>query len=107
MLIRILIVIVILIGIAFLIPSNPYTDKFTTPTKNSIKKTYNYFDDKVGLPDIDLPTETTTVHKWQDKDGVWHFTNENPPKGIDSKSETYKDDVNVMPAAKVEKNRPN
>jgi hypothetical protein len=98
---RILIIIVVLIGIAFLIPSNLYTDKFTAPTKKSIKKTFSYFDDKVGLPDIDLPTETTTVHKWQDKDGVWHFSNTEPPKGIESKSKTYKDDVNIVPATKI------
>ncbi|MCK4586280.1 MAG: DUF4124 domain-containing protein [Gammaproteobacteria bacterium] len=98
---RLLIIIAVLIGIAFIIPSNPYTDKIVGPTKKSVKKTFNYLDDKVDLPDIDLPAETTTVHKWQDKDGNWHFTNTEPPKGADSKSKIYKDDVNVMPAPEI------
>lgn len=98
---RILIIIVVLIGVAFLIPSNPYTDKFTAPTIKSVKKVYSYFDDKIDIP-IDLPAETTTVHKWQDKDGNWHFSNTEPPKGVDSKSKIYKDDdINVMPADKA------
>ena len=95
-----LVIIVVLIGIAFLIPSNPYTDKFTAPTKKGIKKVYSYFDDKIDLP-IELPAETTTVHKWQDKDGNWHFSNTAPPKGVDSKTKVYKDDANVMPATKL------
>jgi hypothetical protein len=98
---RLLIIIVVLIGIAFLIPFNPYTDFFTAPTKKGIKKTYSYFDDKVDLPDVDFPAETTTVHKWQDKDGNWHFSNTEPPKGVESKSKTYKDDVNIVPATKI------
>lgn len=100
MFLRLLIAIVVLIGIAFIIPSNSYTDWFTEPTKKSIKKVYSYFDDKVDLP-VDLPSETTTVHKWQDKDGNWHFSNTTPPKGVDSKSKVYKDDVNLMPATKT------
>ena len=98
---RLLIIIVVLIGIAFLIPSNPYTDKFTAPTIKSVKKVYAYFDDKVDLPDVVLPAETTTVHKWQDKDGNWHFSNTEPPKDVNSESKIYKDDVNVTPAFKT------
>lgn len=101
MLKRILIIIAVLVVIAFLIPSNPYTDKFTAPTKKGVKKTFSLIDEKVDLPDAVLPGETTTVHKWQDKDGNWHFSNTEPPKGVDSKSKTYKDDVNVMPATKT------
>jgi len=101
MFLKLLIFIIALIGIAFLIPSNPYTDRFTAPTIKSIKKTFSYVDGKVDLPDMGLPTETTTVHKWQDEDGKWHFNNTEPPKGVDSKSTTYKDDVNIMPATKT------
>ena len=97
----IFIFIVVLIGIAFLIPSNPYTDRFTAPTIKSVKKVYSYFDDKVDLPDIKLPAESTTVHKWQDKDGNWHFSNTEPPKEVGSESKIYKDDVNIMPATKT------
>ena len=101
---RLLIIIAVLIVIAFVLPSNPYTDKIVGPTKKSVKKTFNYFDDKVDLPvdlPIDLPAETTTVHKWKDKEGNWHFSNTEPPKGADSKSKIYKDDVNVMPAPEI------
>jgi hypothetical protein len=106
MFLRLLIIIVVLIGIAFLIPSNPYTDRFTAPTIKSIKKTFSYVDEKVDLPDVDFPAETTTVHKWQDKNGKWHFSNTEPPKGANSKSKVYKDDVNIMPAIKTEEKSP-
>lgn len=101
MAIRVLIIIaIVLVGAAFVVPSNPYTDKITTPAIKGIKKVYSYFDDKVGLPDVDLPVETTTVHKWQDKDGNWHFSNTEAPKGVTSETKTYTDDTNVMPTPK-------
>ena len=98
---RLLIIIAVLIGIAFVIPSNPYTDKIVGPTKKSIKKTFSYFEKKVDIPIVDLPADTTTVHSWKDKDGNVQFSNTAPPKGVDSKSKTYKDDFNVMPAPEI------
>ena len=93
----IIISILVLIGIAFLVPSNPYTDKITKPITKTLNNAYSYFDSKIDIPKIIIPSETTTVHKWQDENGEWHFTNEAPPKNINSESKVYKNDDNVVP----------
>ena len=98
----VIIAIFIMLGLVFIVPSNPYSDKITIPVIKGIKKVYSYFDDKVGLPKVDMPPEKTTVKKWQDKDGNWHFSNTETPAGIKSETLIYTDDVNVMPATKTE-----
>jgi len=98
---RVLIItIFILLGAAFFVPPNPYTDKITLPAIKGFKKVYSYFDDKIDLPEIDMPPEKTTVKKWQDKEGNWHFSNAETPAGTKSETIIYTDDVNVMPATK-------
>ncbi len=58
-----------------------------------------------GLSQIRSMTEglgdeksTTTVYKWQDTDGEWHFSNTPPPQGIASQVQTYRADTNVIQA---------
>jgi hypothetical protein len=40
----------------------------------------------------------TTVYKWQDKSGQWHFSNQPPPPGTAVSVKTYRTDSNVMAA---------
>lgn len=39
---------------------------------------------------------TTTMYKWQGKDGGWHFTN-TPPDGVAYETVEVRTDVNVIP----------
>jgi hypothetical protein len=44
------------------------------------------------------PKPATTVYKWQDKSGQWHFSNQPPPPGTASSVKTYRADSNIMQA---------
>ena len=93
MFLRILIItIIVLVGAAFLAPSNSYTDKVTNPILKGLREIHSYFRDDLDLP---LPVESTTVYKWQDKDGKWQFSNHPPPEGVASKIKVYKGDENI------------
>ena len=96
----IVITIVVVLGVAFLLPSNPYTDVITKPVSNIVKKARSYFTDELDIP---LPSEETAVYKWQDKDGKWQFSNTKPPKEIESTVKIYKNDENIVPATEIEK----
>jgi len=48
-------------------------------------------------------SKTTTVYKWQDADGEWHFSNTPPPEGIASQVQTYRADTNVIQAPQPQK----
>lgn len=96
----IIIAIIVLAGLVFLVPSNPYTDPVTKPVVKMIKGLGSYFNDDLK---IKLPAEETKVYKWQDEKGDWHFSNTEPPKNVDSESKIYKSDDNVVPATKTDK----
>jgi hypothetical protein len=54
-----------------------------------------------------LPTEPpevlkTTVYKWQDAQGRWHFGDAPPAKAKHAKKEIYSDNVNVLPRVSAE-----
>ncbi|WP_455198698.1 DUF4124 domain-containing protein [Kaarinaea lacus] len=99
---NILIAIVVIIGLAFLLPSNSYTDPVTKPVIKVIKKISSYFGSELDIP---MPVEETRVYKWQDENGEWHFSNTPPPKNVDSESKIYKSDDNVVPAPEVDNNK--
>lgn len=42
------------------------------------------------------------VYKWQDEDGVWHFSNELPPQGVPYQQVDVDPDVNVVPSVSAE-----
>lgn len=46
------------------------------------------------------PSTKTTVYKWQDKHGEWHFSNQAPPEGAAAKVITYRSDINIISAPK-------
>lgn len=96
----IIIAIIVVIGLAFLLPSNPYTDPVTKPIIKTVKKISSSFSDELEIP---MPVEETKVYKWQDENGEWQFSNTPPPKDVKAQSKTYKSDENVVPAPKLEK----
>jgi hypothetical protein len=54
-----------------------------------------------------LPTEppevtNTTVYKWQDAKGRWHFGDAPPAKAKNAQKETYSSDRNLMPRISAE-----
>lgn len=48
------------------------------------------------------PPAETTVYKWKDKNGEWHFSNQPPPEGVAAEITIYRSDVNVMPSPKAD-----
>lgn len=65
---------------------------------------------KLGIPEIpglakeeaeEKKAGTTTVYKWQDKNGEWHFSNQPPAEGVASKVITYRSDTNVIQSTKA------
>lgn len=96
---KIIIAIIVIIGLAFLVPSNPYTDPITKPIIKAVKKMTSSVSDEIDIP---MPVEETKVYKWQDETGEWHFSNTPPPKDVKSQSKIYRSDDNVVPAPKVE-----
>jgi hypothetical protein len=49
---------------------------------------------------VSPPKEKTTVYKWQDTDGKWHYTNARPPEGTSYEIVEYTRDTNVVPSLK-------
>ena len=41
---------------------------------------------------------SSTVYKWQDKEGNWHVTDTPPPAGVEYETQEYLHDSNVLPA---------
>lgn len=99
MFLRILIItIIVLVGAAFLAPSNSYTDKVTHPILKGLKEIRSYFSDELG---ISAPVEETMVYKWKDQNGKWQFSNTKPSEGVATEIKVYKSDDNVVPATKI------
>lgn len=101
---KIIVLIILLTGILFLIPYNPYTDIITRPVIRGLAQVSSYLNDENKLPvKVPVPVEKSKVYKWQDKEGKWHFSNTEPPKDVDAQAEIYSSDTNVMPAIKQKK----
>ena len=106
----IVVILILIIGAAFLAPSNPYTDAITKPIIHGLGKVSSYLNNKKTLPTLveksrveKNKVEQSKVYKWQDKEGKWHFTNTKPPKDVAAQSEIYRSDTNVIPAIKPKK----
>lgn len=56
------------------------------------------------LRDAGVKSTSVTVYKWQDKQGVWQYTQHLPPKGVPYKEVEARSDVNVLPLPKQLKN---
>jgi hypothetical protein len=49
------------------------------------------------LRDTGLKSSSVTLYKWQDKQGVWQYTQDLPPEGVPYKEVEARSDVNVLP----------
>ncbi len=52
-------------------------------------------------PDIVTPSKLQRAYKWQDADGVWHYTNTPPPEGIAAKEMKINPNTNVIAGTKI------
>jgi len=44
-----------------------------------------------------IKTNSVTLYKWQDKNGVWQYTQALPPQGVPYEEVEARSDVNVLP----------
>ena len=49
------------------------------------------------LRDTGLKSKSVTLYKWQNKQGVWQYTQQRPPAGIPYEEVETRSDVNVLP----------
>jgi len=49
------------------------------------------------LRDTGLKSTSVTLYKWQDKQGVWQYTQDLPPEGVPYKEVEARSDINVLP----------
>ena len=49
------------------------------------------------LRDTGLKSTSVILYKWQDKQGVWQYTQDLPPEGVPYKEVEARSDVNVLP----------
>ncbi|VAX04199.1 hypothetical protein MNBD_GAMMA19-481 [hydrothermal vent metagenome] len=99
MMIRLLIIIlIVLVGAAALTQLNPSAEKSTNPIIKGLATVQSWFRGSSApkLPGMD--ENETTVYKWQDDSGEWHFSNQPPPAGVDSSVKTYRSDINITQA---------
>ncbi|HEB93020.1 MAG TPA: DUF4124 domain-containing protein [Gammaproteobacteria bacterium] len=87
----IVLIIVLVAGAFFLAPDNP--DDGSPALLQGLSQIRSMAE---GLGDEE--SHTTTVYKWQDADGEWHFSNTPPAQGIASQVQTYRADTNVIQA---------
>ncbi len=87
----IVLIIVLVAGAFFLAPDSP-----NDGSPALLQGLSQIRDMTKGLGDDD--SKTTTVYKWQDAGGEWHFSNTPPPKGVASQVQTYRADTNVIQA---------
>ncbi len=100
---RLLIVIlIVVVGAAALSHLNPSADKSANPIIKGLATVQSWFRGSSApkLPGNDTfgKKSETTVYKWQDMAGDWHFSNQPPPAGVASSVKTYRSDVNITQA---------
>ncbi|MEX2327940.1 MAG: DUF4124 domain-containing protein [Pseudomonadales bacterium] len=89
MVVKILVLFVILAGIGLFFLKGPNDEPFLTASD------FMPTTDKVEIGQ--QHPETVTIYKWQDEDGVWHFSNE--PVEVDGVETMEVDgDINLIPA---------
>ena len=49
------------------------------------------------LKDTGLKSSSVTLYKWQDRRGVWQYTQAPPPQGVPYEEVEARSDVNVLP----------
>ncbi len=110
MMIRLLIIIlIVVVGAAALTELNPSAQQSTNPIVKGLATVQSWFRGSSApkLPGINEENETT-IYKWQDDSGEWHFSNQPPPADVNSSVKTYDNNVNITqtpPPAPVE-NKP-
>lgn len=89
----IILIIVLVAGAFFLLPSQPGGDghDLLEGLSQIRRMTEGSDEDKGG---------TATIYKWQDAAGEWHFSNTPPPEGTAVQVKTYRTDVNVIQATR-------
>ena len=96
MMIRLLIIIlIVLVSAAALTVLNPSAEKSTNPIIKGLATVQSWFRESSApkLPGMD--ENETTVYKWRDNSGEWHFSNQPPPAGVASSVKTYRSDINI------------
>jgi hypothetical protein len=95
MFVRLLIILLIAaIAAAILYGLNPYGGQ-TSLSLPKLPDVPSLSDDEKKAPSV------TTVYKWQDENGEWHFSNQPPPEGVARKVITYRSDANVIQPPKA------
>lgn len=95
----IVLIIVLVAGAFFLAPDNP--DDGSPALLQGLSQIRS-MTERLG----DEESHTTTVYKWQDADGEWHFSNTPPPQGVASQIQTYRADTNVIQAPSQQQQKP-
>ncbi len=99
MMIRLLIIIlIVLVGAAALTQLNPSAEKSTNPIVKGLATIQSWFRGSSAPKLPGMSENETTVYKWQDDSGEWHFSNQPPPAGVDSSVKTYRSDINITQA---------
>lgn len=55
------------------------------------------------VQEMGVPHEPTTVYKWQDENGQWHFSSAPPADVTDAETMELDGDINIMQAPPVER----
>jgi len=96
MMIRLLIIIlIVLVGAAALSGLNPSAEQSTNPLIKGLATVQSWFREAPipKLPGTD--NSETSVYKWRDSSGEWHFSNQPPPAGVASSVKIYRSDINI------------
>jgi len=96
MMIRLLIIIlIVLVGAAALTELSPSAEQGTNPLIKGLATIQSWFRG-ASVPKLPIINENeTTIYKWQDDSGEWHFSNQPPPAGVASSVKIYRSDVNI------------
>lgn len=97
MFLRLLIIFIIAAVAGAIFYSANRSDDDTSPLLRGLAKVRSLTKEAAPKP----PAETT-VYKWQDKNGEWHFSNQPPPEGNAADVTVYRSDINVIPPPKTD-----